>query len=69
VHENTPNHYSVRQTVATMTSARTMEIDSATHRLFTVGAQFGPAPAAAPGARRQRPPMIPGTFTLLVLQN
>lgn len=69
VHENTPNHYSVRQTVATMTSARTMEIDPATHQLFTVGAQFGPAPAAAPGARRQRPPMIPGTFTLLVLGN
>jgi len=69
VHEDSPDHFSVQQTVATMTSARTMEIDPATHQLFTVGAKFGPAPAAAPGARRQRPPMIPGTFTLLVLGN
>jgi hypothetical protein len=45
-----------------------MELDPKTHRLYTVTARFGPAPAAAAGQRRRRPPVIPGSFTLLVLQ-
>ncbi len=66
VHEDTPDKYTVVQTVQTMLGARTMEIDPATHRLYTVSAQFGPQPAPAPGQRRGRPPILPGTFTLLV---
>jgi DNA-binding beta-propeller fold protein YncE len=67
VHEDTPNKYTVVDNVTTMSGARTMALDPQTHRLYTVSAQFGPAPAAAPGTR-VRPPMIPGTFTLLVLE-
>ena len=36
--------YSVAQTVTTQQSARTMTIDSKTHRLFTVAANVGPQP-------------------------
>lgn len=69
VHEDAPDHFTVVQTVATMRSARTMELNPATHALYTVGAKFGPMPAATPGSpRRRRPPMIPGSFTLLVLE-
>ncbi|HVP70413.1 MAG TPA: hypothetical protein VMS45_03750 [Gemmatimonadaceae bacterium] len=54
-------------TVQTMPGARTMALDPKTHRIFTVSAKFGPAPAATPGNERPRPPVIPGTFSLLVL--
>ena len=68
VHEDTPDRFSVLQTVETMPGARTMALDPATHRLYTVSAKFGPAPAApTPDNPRRRPPVIPGSFTLLVL--
>jgi hypothetical protein len=46
-----------------------MTLDQATHRVFTASAKFGAAPAAATTENpRRRPPMLPGSFTLLVLQ-
>lgn len=51
-------------TIQTQRGARTMEFNPKTHMLYTVTAEFGPMPPAKPGERR-RPPMIPGTFTLL----
>ena len=66
VHVDAPDKYAVVQTIETMPGARTMELDPATHRLYTVSAQFGPQPAPAPGQRRGRPPVLPGTFALLV---
>lgn len=68
IHEDTPDTYSVVQTVQTMPGARTMTMDYATHTVYTVSAKFGPAPAQTPGARRRRPPVLPGTFALLVIQ-
>jgi hypothetical protein len=45
-----------------------MELDEKTHRVYTVSAKFGPAPAESTAQNpRRRPPMIPGTFTLLEL--
>ena len=67
VHEDDPDHFTVAGTVRTKPGARTMELDPRTHRLYTVSADFGPAPAPAPGSRRQRPPVLPGTFQLIVL--
>jgi len=67
VHEDAPNRYSVIDNVATMPGARTMELDPQSHALYTVSAQFGPTPSPVAG-HRSRPPIIPGTFTLLVLQ-
>lgn len=67
VREKSPTQFEVVQTVTTRPGARTMELDPKTHRLYTVTARFGPAPAAGAGQRRRRPPMIPGSFTLLVL--
>ncbi len=68
VHEDSPDKYTVVQTITTERGARTMAVDEKSHKLYTVTAQFGPPPAAVPGqTRRQRPPMIPGSFHVLVI--
>src|SRR6185503_4373675 len=67
VHEDTPDKYTVVETVPTQRGARTMTVDPRTHRLYTVSAEFGPAPAPTADRPRPRPPMIPGTFVVLEL--
>ncbi|MBA2686049.1 MAG: YncE family protein [Gemmatimonadaceae bacterium] len=66
--ETTPGKFTVVQTIPTAPGARTMELDLASHRLFTVTARFGPAPLqATPENPRKRPPILPNSFELLVL--
>jgi len=67
VHEDSPDKFSVVDTVATQVRARTMALDTKTHQVFTVTAQFGPPPAATAQQPRPRAPMVPGSFTLLAL--
>ncbi|HVB29056.1 MAG TPA: YncE family protein [Terriglobia bacterium] len=68
VREETPTEFKVVQNVATERGARTMEVDPKTHRVFLVTARFGPRPAGAAGqGRPRRPPIVPNSFTLLVL--
>lgn len=66
VHEDSPDKYTVVQTVETARGARTMTLDPKTHNVYTVTAQFGPAPAPTPEQPRPRPAMVPGSFELLV---
>lgn len=67
VQEDAPGKFSVLQTISTSPGARTMEIDRASHRLFTVTARFGPVPAqATPENPRRRPPILPDSFVLLI---
>jgi DNA-binding beta-propeller fold protein YncE len=68
IHEDAPDRFTVAATVQTKPGARTMELDPLTHRLYTVSADFGPAPEPGPNGRRGRPPVLPGTFALLVLE-
>jgi DNA-binding beta-propeller fold protein YncE len=68
IHEDAPDRYSLAATVPTKQGARTMEIDLGTHRIYTVSADFGPAPAPTTERPRPRPPVLPGTFALLVLE-
>ena len=67
VHEDTPDKYTVLGTVPTQRGARTMDVNQKTHRLYTVTADFGPAPAPTADRPRPRPPMIPGSFVVLEL--
>jgi YVTN family beta-propeller protein len=68
VHEDSPTTFTVAQTVQTMPSARTMALDPSTHKIYLVGAKFGPAPTDSTADNpRRRPPMLPDSFTLLVL--
>jgi hypothetical protein len=64
IHQDTPDQYRVVQTLQTAPAARNMGLDPATHRLYLVSAQFGPVP---PGGRG-RGPVLPGTFTLMVVE-
>ena len=66
-HEDSPDKYSVVENVTTLRRARTMALDPKTHQVYTVSAEFGTAPAPTAEQPRPRPPMVPGTFTLLIL--
>lgn len=67
VHEDSPDRFTVVQSVATERGARTMELDSKTHDLYTVTAKFGPPPQPTTQQPHPRPPVLPGSFVLLVV--
>lgn len=58
--------FAVEQNVQTMTSAKTMTIDTKTDHILLIGAEFGPAPEPeTPGGRPRRGPLVPGSFTII----
>ncbi|HEY1632198.1 MAG TPA: YncE family protein [Rhizomicrobium sp.] len=62
IHEDTPDKYTLVENVPTQFGARTMDLDPATHRVFTVTADLTPDPGKQPPYK-----MTPGSFRLLVL--
>jgi DNA-binding beta-propeller fold protein YncE len=68
VHEAGPTTFHVVATAKTRPGARTMALDGLTHRIYTVTSAFGPAPAPTPSEPHPRPSLVPGTFSLLVLE-
>jgi YVTN family beta-propeller protein len=64
--EDSPGELTVVQVLKTEFGARTMALDPATHRIYLATAQFGPRPESGGGGRHHRPPIIPGTFKILV---
>jgi YVTN family beta-propeller protein len=67
IHEDSPDKFTAVENVPTQARARTMALDTKTHQVFLVSAEFGPVPAATAQQPRPRAPMVQGTFTLLVL--
>jgi DNA-binding beta-propeller fold protein YncE len=76
VKENSPTSFAVEQTVPTPARAKVVTLDTKTGNILTITAEYGPTPAAPttpppPGtpawARGPRPPMIPGSFQILVI--
>jgi DNA-binding beta-propeller fold protein YncE len=67
VKEDSPNKFSVAETVPTKQGARTLTVDPKTHDVYTVTADFGPAPAATKDNPHPRPPIAPDSFVLLVV--
>ena len=65
-HEDTPSFMTVVQTLKTERGARTMALDGTTHRVYLAAAKYEPTAEHAPGAPRQRPKIIPGSFKILV---
>jgi DNA-binding beta-propeller fold protein YncE len=57
----------VREESPTQRGARTIALDERTHKMYTATARFGAAPPSTSDNPHPRPPMIPGTFTLIVL--
>jgi YVTN family beta-propeller protein len=66
VHEDDPDHFHVVANVPTQASARTITLDEGSHRLYLPAANFGPLPADA--SAQSRPPMLPDSFGVVVLQ-
>lgn len=64
IHQDSPDQYHVAQTLQTPKRSRNMGLDPTNHRVFVVSAKFGPPPAN----RKGRPPVLPGTFELLVIE-
>ena len=60
--------YKVVQTVATQNGARTMAFDSGNGRVYLVTAEMGPRPAATEAVPHPRPPVLPGSFQILVVE-
>jgi DNA-binding beta-propeller fold protein YncE len=65
IHQDTPDEYHVLETVQTPQGARNMGLDPTNHRVFIVSAKFGPVPEGGRG----RGPVLPGTFTLMTIEN
>jgi DNA-binding beta-propeller fold protein YncE len=62
VHEDSPDKFTIVDSVSTKRSARTMGLDLKTHTIYLPAADFEPP---APGERRGK--MKPGSFVLLVV--
>jgi YVTN family beta-propeller protein len=68
VHEDSPDSFHVVSTVPTRRGARTMTLDARSHRLYTITADFGATPPPTADEPHPRPSIVPGSFTLLVLE-
>ena len=66
VHEDSAEKFASVASVPTQRGARTMALDTKTHNIFLVTAEFGPPPEATADHPHPRPSMMPGSFTLLV---
>ncbi|MGH8460819.1 MAG: YncE family protein [Stenotrophobium sp.] len=67
VHEDDADHFSVVANVPTRKSARTMALDTATHRIYLSSAETGPRPKPTAEQPHPRPVIAPDTFEILVL--
>ena len=63
IHQDSPDQYRVIENLPTPQGARNMGLDPTNHRVFMVSAKFGEAPAG-----RGRPPVLPGTFSLMTIE-
>src|SRR5258708_24705069 len=67
VKQESPARHTVIASVVTQPGARTMALDSAHGKVYTVSAEFGPPPAPTPDHPHPRPTPLPDTFTVLVV--
>lgn len=67
VHEDSPDKYTVLQDLATKRGARTMAMEHDGSHVYLVTADFGPRPAPTPENPRGRPPILPGSFEVIVI--
>ena len=70
IKENSPTSFVVEQTLQTMPGAKTMVLDTKTDHVLTMTAEYGPAAADAkpgPAGLPARGPMVPGSFSILMI--
>jgi YVTN family beta-propeller protein len=67
IHEENPNTFSVIQNLKTQPGARTMAIDSKTHKIWLVTAEMKDAPDDKVEQNRQHKVVAPDTFTAITV--
>ncbi len=67
VHESSPDTFVVLGNVATKPGARTVALDTASHRLYLPTARYGPPPSPTAERPHPRPSVVPGTFEVLIV--
>ena len=78
IKEESPTSFVVEQNLQTMVGAKTLTLDAKTNHILTMAAEYGPPPAATtttatsapppgPGGRGVRGPMLPDSFSILVV--
>ena len=65
IHQDSADKYTVVGNINTQVGTRTMSLDPTTHRVYTVTADFKPAPPPTADNPRPRPIPIPGSFVIL----
>ncbi|MGI8468458.1 MAG: YncE family protein [Pyrinomonadaceae bacterium] len=66
VREDAGDKFSVAENVTTRRGARTMALDTKTHKVYLATAQFGATPAPTAERPRPRPAIVPDSFVILV---
>ncbi|MGA2270230.1 MAG: hypothetical protein ABSH44_17295 [Bryobacteraceae bacterium] len=73
IKENSPTSFEVEQNVKTMTGAKTLTLDTKTNHILLIAAEYGPPPTPPPtpppagGRGGGRGPMVPDSFSILVV--
>jgi YVTN family beta-propeller protein len=67
IHQDTADRYHVVQNLSTQLGARTLAVDTSSHRVFLAAAQFGAKPAPSETTPKPRAPILPSTFVVLVV--
>jgi DNA-binding beta-propeller fold protein YncE len=68
IHQDGPDKYHVVENVRTAQASRNMGLDLASHRIYLPAADFGPRPDSTAENPRRRPPMVPGSFKVIVVE-
>jgi hypothetical protein len=63
IRQDGPDQYHIVENVQTPQGSRNMGLDPTNHRVFIVSAKFGPVTASG-----RRGPVLPGSFTLIVIE-
>jgi YVTN family beta-propeller protein len=67
IHQDTADSYHMVQNLSTQLGARTLAVDTSSHRVFLAAARFGDKPAPSETTPKPRAPILPGTFVVLVV--
>ena len=68
IKEKSPTSFEVEENLQTMNGARTLTLDTKTGHIFVMSVERGPAPPPpAGGGRGGQAPVIPGSFTILMI--
>jgi DNA-binding beta-propeller fold protein YncE len=68
IHQDDRDSYHVAESVQTSAGSRNMGLDPVSHRIYLAAAKFGPRPDSSASNPRRRPPMIPGSFGVIVVE-